>query len=154
MPVSIRSPQSPAEWQAYYHFRWQQLRAPWQQPVGSEKDEFENEAWHIFVTSNTGSVHGCGRLHRIDTQTGQIRFMAVSSGHQAQGLGKKILQELESVAMTQGLTRIVLHAREQAAGFYIHLGYRTIEPSHTLYGTIPHTKMEKLLVDRTTNAVG
>lgn len=145
MPLDIRTPSTDAEWKAYFHFRWQQLREPWQQPQGSEKDEHEQDSQHVFVINNTGTVYGCGRVHRIDDQTGQIRFMAVSPGHQAQGLGKKILQVLESIAQLQGMTRIVLHAREHAVGFYTHLGYAAIEPSHTLYGTIAHMKMEKIL---------
>ena len=145
MSLTFRSPETSSEWDAYYHFRWQQLRKPWQQPPGSEKDELEEIAQHVFIIDNAGSVYGCGRLHQIDFQIGQIRFMAVSPGYQAQGLGKKILQELESIAQKQGLTKIILHAREHAIGFYTHLGYITTEPSHTLYGTIPHMKMEKLL---------
>ncbi len=146
MSLTLRSPETNSEWEAYYHFRWQQLRKPWQQPPGSEKDELEDAAWHVFIVSNTGSIHGCGRLHRLDIQTGQIRFMAVSPGYQAQGLGKKILQELESIAQAQGMKKIILHARENAMGFYTHLGYTVTEPSHNLFGRIPHMKMEKQLV--------
>jgi hypothetical protein len=44
------------------------------------------------------------------------------------------------------MTRIILHARELAVGFYAQLGYQAIAPSHTLYGKIRHLKMEKKMV--------
>jgi len=146
MPFEIRSPQSADEWQAYYHFRWQQLRAPWSQPEGSEKDESEASGWHIFILDESGNVSACGRLHQVEPGTGQIRYMAVASEKRQRGLGKAILQKLESVARQQGMSCIILHARELAVGFYTQLGYQTIAPSHTLYGRIRHLKMEKKLV--------
>lgn len=142
---SIRSPKTTEEWQAYYHFRWQQLRAPWSQPEGSEKDELEKTARHCFAISQTGHVLACGRLHQLNVQTGQIRYMAVVSEQRKRGLGKAILQTLESMAIESGMSLIILHAREHAVSFYEYLGYQAIEPSHTLYNSIRHVKMEKSL---------
>lgn len=147
MSFEIRSPQSADEWQAYYHFRWQQLRAPWSQPEGSEKDEWEASGWHIFTLDKSGNVSGCGRLHQVEPGTGQIRYMAVASEQRQRGFGKAILQQLETLARQQGMTRIILHAREHAVGFYTQLGYRTIAASHTMYGSIRHIKMEKCLAE-------
>lgn len=143
---SIRSPKTTEEWQAYYHFRWQQLRAPWSQPEGSEKDEQEETARHCFAVNLTGgNVIACGRLHLANAQTGQIRYMAVAPEQRKRGLGKAILQALESMAIESDMSRIILHAREHAVSFYEYLGYTVIEPSHTLYNSIRHVKMEKSL---------
>ena len=143
---SIRSPHTSEEWQAYYHFRWQQLRAPWSQPEGSEKDELEQTAKHCFAIDQTGGdVIACGRLHSLNTQTGQIRYMAVTPDQRRRGLGKAILQTLEAIAVESGMSCIILHAREQAVSFYEYQGYSIVEPSHTLFGSIKHVKMEKTL---------
>ena len=40
MAREIRSPQTLEEWKDYFHLRWQILRDPLQQPVGSERDEY------------------------------------------------------------------------------------------------------------------
>jgi predicted GNAT family N-acyltransferase len=56
------------------------------------------------------------------------------------------LEYLEAAARQQGLTEIVLHARELAVPFYQRLGYTVVTPSHTLFGSIPHFLMRKNLV--------
>jgi len=62
-----------------------------------------------------------------------------------QGLGRRILAALEGRARALGLRRIVLDAREEAAGFYLRHGYRVLGRGHLLFGVIPHLRMEKRL---------
>ena len=62
---------------AYYAFRWQILREPWNQPPGSEKDEFESRAIHLAAWDDAGRLIGIGRLHRVAENYGQVRYMAV-----------------------------------------------------------------------------
>ncbi len=143
--VTLRSPQTDKEWQDYFHFRWQYLRAPWQQPSGSEKDEYENEAWHVLACNKQDEIVAVGRLHAISKQTGQIRYMAVAESVRKQGIGRDILNWLEQHALEAGMTEIILHAREQAVGFYLHQGYEKIKASHTLFGEIKHMQMIKQL---------
>jgi len=139
-----REPQTAKEWLAYYDLRWRVLRAPWQQPKGSEKDELEDTAIHRMIVDNN-MVIAIGRLHFIDDGTAQIRYMAVDADYEKQGLGKQILFSLEQTAKQQQINKILLHARENATGFYEKHGYTCIKPSHTLYGEIKHFLMEKNL---------
>lgn len=142
--MQLFSPQTEQEWENYFAFRWLILRKPWNQPEGSEKDEHENTAFHVMAVSNNELI-GVGRLHRINTDTGQIRYMAVSHYKQSQGVGSKILCALEEQAFKDGYTRLILNARDSALEFYQHHGYHSIGKGHTLYDQITHTQMQKAL---------
>ena len=49
------------------------------------------------------------------------------------------------MANRQGMTAIVLDAREHAVRFYLKNGYVVTGDSYLLFGQIPHSKMEKQL---------
>lgn len=145
--MAVQPPATPAEWAAYYQLRYEVLRQPWQQPPGSEvaDDDAAPTTTHALLLAPDGQALGVGRLHPSGAGQGQIRFMAVASAAQGQGVGRRILEFLESAARRQGLTQLVLHAREEAVPFYQQLGYTVVAPSHTLFGTIPHLLMRKEL---------
>ena len=96
---TLRSPESIDEFTQYYQLRWQILRKPWQQPLGSEQDEHDNCSIHRMFIDEHGTVQAVGRLEKINSQLAKIRYMAVSKHLQGQGLGKKIIIELEQQAM-------------------------------------------------------
>jgi len=50
---------------------------------------------------------------------------------------------MEAEAWDSGAIEIILHARENALGFYEKLGYVSVEPSHLLFGEIQHFLMKK-----------
>ncbi|WP_139925510.1 GNAT family N-acetyltransferase [Hymenobacter sp. DG01] len=144
---AIISPQTPAEWAAYYRLRYEVLRQPWQQPEGSERadDDLAPTTTHALLLAPEGYAVGVGRLHPSGPGQGQVRFMAVHPAGQGRGVGRQVLEHLEAAARSQGLTEVVLHAREQAVPFYLRLGYTVVAPSHTLFGTIPHLLMRREL---------
>jgi N-acetylglutamate synthase-like GNAT family acetyltransferase len=143
----LRSPNSESEWKAYYQLRWQVLRAPWQQPPGSEKDQLEKTAIHRMIIDKQQRVLAIGRLHFTDNNSAQIRYMAVLPDNENRGLASKILDSLEQVAINKNRKRIFLHARENARGFYLKQGYSVVEASHTLYNSIKHYLMEKTFLN-------
>ncbi|QNH62736.1 GNAT family N-acetyltransferase [Hymenobacter sediminicola] len=145
--MSVHSPATPAEWAAYFRLRYEVLRQPWQQPEGSEhaEDDAAPTTTHALLLAPDGKALGVGRLHPSGQRQGQVRFMAVASAAQGQGVGRQILEFLEAAARRQGLTEIVLHARENAVPFYQQLGYLVVAPSHTLFGTVAHQLMRKAL---------
>ena len=108
--LNIRPPGNELEWEAYFKLRWQILRAPWNQPPGSEKDELESSTWHVAAFIDNHKLIATGRLQKTNKTDGQIRYMAVSEAYQSQGIGCLILKELESQARQEGLNRIVLNA--------------------------------------------
>ena len=114
----VSAPQSSEDWQAYYQLRWQVLRAPWDQPRGSEQDDLEQEAEHRYIKNNDGDVLAVARLHFNNQQQAQVRYMAVDEKHRGQHLGSRLLHELEKVAWQQNADELVLFARERALSFY------------------------------------
>ncbi|WP_290664722.1 GNAT family N-acetyltransferase [Ignavibacterium sp.] len=138
----IKSPQTRKEFFDYYDLRWRILRAPWNQPKGSEQDELEGRAIHIIAVENNKIV-GCGRAHFNSDEEAQIRYMAVENEWQGKGVGKLILDELEKRVIEKGAKKIILHARENVVKFYERNGYKLVKQSHTLFGVIPHYLMEK-----------
>ena len=142
--LSIRSPQKDDEWQQYYQLRWQLLRAPWQQPEGSEKDSLEDNAIHRAIITGE-KIIAVGRAHFLDKTTAQFRYMAVDTDYQQQGFGSKLLLALEQAANSAGAKTIYLNARENALEFYQKRDYIILEPAETLFDAIKHFKMQKSL---------
>ena len=139
----ITSPQSTEDFERYYDLRWRILRMPWNQPKGSEKDELEEESFHIMVCVTDRIPTGIGRLHFNSKDEAQIRYMAVEEQYRSKGIGKIILTGLEEKAQNVGVKQIMLNAREPAIPFYRTYGYTIIGPAHTLYDSIKHVKMVK-----------
>lgn len=150
-PAPVRPPRTPAEWDAYYHLRYAVLRQPWQQPPGSEKvptDEDPTTIHALLLASDDSpqpEALAVGMLQPTTAHQGQVRFMAVAPQAAGTGLGRQIMDALETQARAAGLTELVLHSRESAVGFYKRMGYAVVEPSHTLFGVIPHFLMRKQL---------
>src|SRR5437764_2153978 len=85
--LPLVSPQSQGEWDGYFDLRWRVLRAPWQQPRGSEKDDIEAESQHLMIAGKDSRPLAIGRLHFNTPAEAQVRFMAVDPSAQGHGLG-------------------------------------------------------------------
>jgi len=144
---TLRAPITATEFSQYYHLRWDILRKPWQQALGSEQDTQEKYAIHRMIVDEQDNVVAVGRLDKSTEQQGQIRFMAVDDDAQGKGLGKKIINALEKKAKQVGLNDVFLNARENSVGFYQKLGYELQGYSHTLYGVVKHYRMIKKLTE-------
>lgn len=123
--------------------RYKVLRQPWDQPASTATDHLESESINAFIRDEKGNAIACGRLQENENKTGQIRFMAVDPQHQGKGLGKMIVDFLESKAKEMHLKKVELQARENAVRFYESCGYSIAEKSFLLWGIIQHYRMEK-----------
>jgi thioesterase domain-containing protein len=141
----VVAPLSDKDWEQYYEVRWQVLRAPLQQPRGSEKDEYEQHAWHRMVIDEQGRVVGVARLHLVSAEESQIRYMAVIDAHRRKGLATMMLESLEAIARQEGVKRVILNARKSATNFYENLGYVVTGDAPEIFGSIPHVQMCKSL---------
>lgn len=138
----IKSPKSQDEWDNYYRLRFNILREPWNQPLGSEILADESEAIHAMVTEKD-EIIGVARMHRSGEFQGQVRCVAVSKEAQGKGVGKALMKHLELRAREMGIEEIVLEARENAVPFYKTLGYEIEKESYLLFGEIQHYRMKK-----------
>ncbi|MGL5008135.1 MAG: fatty acid biosynthesis protein FabY [Plesiomonas sp.] len=110
--------------QRYYHFRWQMLREPLRQPVGSERDGYDACAHHQMVVDDQDNPVAIGRVYINADDEAAIRFMAVDARLRGRGLGTLVAMALESVARQEGAKRVVCSAREEAVPFFTQLGYQ------------------------------
>ena len=62
------------------------LRQPWQQPLGSEKDELESQSYHRVILDDMDNIVGVGRLHKYKQNSAQIRYMAICETAQGKRL--------------------------------------------------------------------
>jgi amino-acid N-acetyltransferase len=53
-----------------------------------------------------GEVVGCGALHPLWADLGEVRTIAVTDAHRGQGIGRAILERLEAHAVELGLSRL------------------------------------------------
>jgi predicted GNAT family N-acyltransferase len=136
-------PSTSEEFERYFDLRWRVLRAPWQQPRGSERDEREDESLHLMVRAENGEALAVGRLHLNSPNEAQVRFMAVAPEAQNRGLGGRILRALEQHARDLGARTIVLNARESAQRFYDQHDYYVEGPAEKLFGGVDHLRMRK-----------
>jgi predicted GNAT family N-acyltransferase len=147
LPIRLIEPGTPAEFRRYYDLRWRTLRAPWNQPRGSETDPLDAASTHLMAVDLKQSILGVGRLHFSTIGEARIRYMGVATQWRHRGIGTLILRGLEEKALCLGAVRIVLDARETALGFYRKHGYVATGPGPMLFNRIAHVRMEKQ-VDR------
>ena len=143
MCFHIKQPENEEEFKRYYLLRWKLLRAPWNQPEGSEVDDLEGHCFHLMAVDDNNEVIAVARLQFNSDDEAQIRYMAVDEKHQRQGIGRALIKAIETQAIKTCLKKIKLDAREPAVCFYEKLGYTVIEKSYLLFDEIQHFRMEK-----------
>ncbi len=138
------NPISSEDFKAYYKLRFDVLRKPWNQPLGSEIDKDEETSHHAFIKHNNEVLAVC-RMQLNSPEIAQLRYMAVDPKMQGKGLGKIIIQFLEAKSKGMEVKKVILHARENAVPFYQSCGYSIVEKSYLLFDEIEHYLMEKKL---------
>lgn len=136
----IRQPRTKKEFEMMYDLRWRILREPWNQPRGSEKDQFESQAFH-FIALFLNRIVGTARLHMVKDDVGQIRYLAVEEDFRRKGVAGKLMEAIHLTAKNKFIKFLVLNARETAVDFFKKIGYIVIEDGPTLFGEIKHKKM-------------
>jgi predicted GNAT family N-acyltransferase len=112
-------------------------------PAELELDEFDPSATHALAYID-GNCIGTGRLVDLGGGRAQIGRMAVLAPFRNQGVGKKILEKLITLAQSQEANSIVLHSQVLAIPFYEKLGFQAQGSIYDEAG-IPHRNMILLL---------
>jgi len=127
-------------WQVI-QLRYTILREPLALNFSKEELEGEKENIHIAAYEDD-ELLGCCMLTKVDKQTLQLRQMAVKNNLQRKGVGASILRFAENISKDKGFKKIIMHARDTAAGFYEKLGYK-IKGEQFIEVNVPHHVMEK-----------
>ena len=142
----ITSPSNNSEFEKYYYFRWEYLRKDLNQELGSERDDTENISTHRMIKNNNGDIIGIGRLHKVSSDTYQVRYFAVHKDYRKIGLGTYLMKDLEKIAVKNKSNYITLNARENAIIFYKKLDYKVLKKTFLLYKKIQHYEMRKKII--------
>tara|TARA_Y100001970_G_C13480972_1_gene484339 strand:+ start:81 stop:521 length:441 start_codon:yes stop_codon:yes gene_type:complete len=146
--MKIIEPRTNEEFIKYYLVRYEVLRKPWGQSIGSEKDESDKDSIHrMIIDPISENALAVGRLQFNSDDEAQIRYMAVHEKAQGKGLGTQLIRELEAIALSKDVRWIILQARENALSFYENNGYKVIKKTHLLFDRIQHWMMKKKLVN-------
>ncbi len=78
----------------------------------------------FVVAEQDGKVVGCGALHVMWRDLGEVRTVAVAESHRGHGVGKAVVSALESNARELGLSRLFCLTFE--TGFFGARGYEAI----------------------------
>ena len=105
-----------------------------------EFDGFDNRCLHAAAFDVAGTLVGTGRLD--PEKDGKIGRVAVLASHRRQGLGRQLMQSLETEAERIGLKQVWFHAQVSAVPFYEALGYQA-EGEEFLEANIRHVKMRR-----------
>ena len=104
----------------------------------------ESDSHHLVALDEGGRILGCLMLTPRAGGEVQMRQVAVKPDRQGTGLGRALALEAEAKARALGFTRMMLHARDTAIGFYGRLGYAP-EGDRFLEVGIVHQQMAKRL---------
>ncbi len=131
------------EYQQMVNLRNEILRKPL--GLSFDKEELDKEKDDILMGAfEDDKLLGCCLLTRMDAFTVRLRQMAVPNNMQGKGVGRALMIFAENIARDLGYTKLCMHARQTAIGFYQKLGYSiTGEPFEEV--SIPHYIMEKTL---------
>lgn len=137
--IEIRPVQNKQELDDMYYQRWLVLRSPLKMARGTEKDKYDDNAFHLVAMCNK-RVIGSARLRNLSPELGSIAYVAVIPEFQNQGIGTKLIEKLIEKAQEQKLKRLRLMTRLNAFSFYKRLGF--VEQGVSFdYLDIPHIFM-------------
>lgn len=113
-------------------------------PRELEVDEFDEQTTHFLLVDESGTAIGTARLRIPEAGVAKPERVAVRKQHRGEGLGRRLMDAVESEAREQGCSRAILHAQTAVEEFYRSLGYETTSDEFDEAGIL-HVKMEKEL---------
>jgi predicted GNAT family N-acyltransferase len=119
-------------------------------PKSLERDAEDATAFHVLAMK-AGHAIGTGRLWQLPEPPhgesglwGRVGRMAVLSSDRKSGVGRLLLEALETEARQRGMRGIMLHAQLGAMEFYKRHGYEAFGAVFQEAG-MPHLEMKKTL---------
>jgi amino-acid N-acetyltransferase len=89
--------------------------------LGKERVDFYEAVQEFRVAESDGQLVGCGALHVMWEDLGEVRTLAAASGWRGKGIGHALLEKLEDDARELGLSRLFCLTFE--VGFFSAHGY-------------------------------
>ena len=118
------------------------LRVPIGLRLNAEDTAGENQQLHFGMFAEAELVASVVAKPLAEPTGVKLRQMAVEVAFQGQGIGQKLLAEVENSLSARGYSNLELSARWTAVGFYQKLGYHKIGQPFIEKG-IDHITMQK-----------
>jgi putative N-acetyltransferase (TIGR04045 family) len=145
MDYTVRFASSPEDREKAYALRREVFEVEQNVPRPLDRDTHDHNANHVVAIDEEGRCVGTGRLVRLDARTSQIGRMAVAPSHRRQGVGDKVIEMLERLAVLRGIGDIICHVQLPAVPFFQNRGY-VREGEEFLLEGVPHVVMRKILI--------
>ena len=114
-------------------------------PLEEEFDGLDDQASHVIVFDDEERAVGTGRM-MIQDQVAKMQRITVDASCRGQGVGRQVMDGLESLARAEGARIARLDAQTRVIGFYESLGYFAYGDLH-LDANILHRWMDKALIE-------
>ena len=146
--ILIREPFGKEEYDRMYELRWEVFRSPWNQPRGSEKDELDSNYERVFhfIALLDNNIIGTARFHINNEHEGEIKYLAVNENYRCQGIGKKIIDHIEHIAIGLGIPYIKLNSIKTAQCLFEKLDYQIIGEGPLLFNQVKQYRMGKNII--------
>lgn len=113
-------------------------------PAALVHDGHDAAARHALALCD-GAPAATGRLMVAPDGTGVLARIAVLPAYRGRGLGRRIVEHLETLARHQGIDTVTLKPHHYLEAFYARMGYVTVPGSFTTVGPHPLITMTKAL---------
>lgn len=128
MAIELRQVKEAEDWQAYHAIRRHVLFELRGLDGYDDNHPDEYEASHIpLLLRKDGVALGTVRLDLSEGASGIVRLVAILPEYQRQGLGRILMNKVESLSAKHGLSRLEVHAAPDAVPFYEKLGWAMID---------------------------
>ncbi|MDX1547680.1 MAG: GNAT family N-acetyltransferase [Rhodothermales bacterium] len=112
-------------------------------PAALDADGRDDASRHVLIRDGAVPV-ATGRVTPGPDGAAVLARIAVAPAYRGQGLGRRVVEALETLAREDGARRAVLHAHAYLERFYAAMGYVT-EPEETEAGGYRLVTMGKTL---------
>jgi predicted GNAT family N-acyltransferase len=111
-------------------------------PIGMERDEYDSGAIHFLAKKDGQSVAAARVVLKDQGATAKIGRVAVLKSERGSGVGKLLMQAVETNPRLAEVKNFILDAQTYALRFYENLGYEAYGDEFLDAG-IPHRHMSK-----------
>ncbi len=132
-PITIREVSTAEELKQAQEIRVRVLEEEQGFPREINIDGADRSASHVLVL-DAGVPVATARLTITPKGQGRIARIAVLPAHRGMGLGRRLIQELETIGGRSGLHTLYVEPHAHLESFFRALGYETVEGSADIAG--------------------
>ena len=122
--VVERNPAGP-DLEAAYAIRQQVFVREQGIPADLDRDGCDDQALHVLIRLGENPA-ATGRVLIAADGLATAARIAVLPAFRGRGLGRRVVEELEEMALAAGATRMLLKPHDYLEGFYRQLGFATV----------------------------